>query len=417
MRIKPVLLAALLAACLILADTASAAPPTPFPTPTRSVRPTSVSRIYIVKSGDTFWQIAQDHRISLGELGAANPNTKPAMLVVGQRIIIPSPGEFAASVRPTPAAARSAGRYVVQQGDTFWDIAVKHGVSFSALTAVNPLSDPRSLVVGQVLNLPDGAVLRVATPTPAPTAASATEKAVAGGELAPAQVVSEGAVVTDTVVTDTPEQAAPESGEPIGDAAEQAATSPDQPAGETASDTDSDAAASPAPDQPQPDEATTAEATATPEPLPTPLPEPTPTLVITNLPEEIQGWPQQVVDLINELRVEAGLAPLAWSSALAEAAQLHANDCADRDWCSHMGSDGDRLRKRLRDSGYEAEWASENWVYSRSPGRAVGWWFDEPPGADPHRANILSRQYTEIGVGVAQGKWGLYYFVADFARP
>jgi uncharacterized protein YkwD len=34
-----------------------------------------------------------------------------------------------------------------------------------------------------------------------------------------------------------------------------------------------------------------------------------------------------------------------------------------------------------------------------------------------HRANILSRDYTELGTGVAAARNGRLYFVAVFARP
>ena len=121
--------------------------------------------------------------------------------------------------------------------------------------------------------------------------------------------------------------------------------------------------------------------------------------------------------MINELRAENGLPPLAWSDALAQAAQDHADGCARRDFCSHIGPDGSRLRERLARVGYQASWAGENWVYAHSAERGVEWWYDEPPGMDPHRQNILAPHYSEIGVGVARGRWGKYYIVADFARP
>ena len=102
---------------------------------------------------------------------------------------------------------------------------------------------------------------------------------------------------------------------------------------------------------------------------------------------------------------------------MAQAAQAHAEDCANRGWGSHQGSDGARLRTRLERVGVRPAYTSENWVFSRGPEQGVEWWYNEPRGADPHRRNILSGQYTEVGIGVAVGTQGHYYFIADFARP
>lgn len=61
---------------------------------------------------------------------------------------------------PTPDPTRpavegsSATEYVVQPGDTLYAIAQANGVSLESLIAVNPLTDPNVLSVGQVLNLP-----------------------------------------------------------------------------------------------------------------------------------------------------------------------------------------------------------------------------------------------------------------------
>ncbi len=78
-----------------------------------------------------------------------------------------------------------------------------------------------------------------------------------------------------------------------------------------------------------------------------------------------------------------------------------------------MGSDGAALRSRLARAGYAARAASENWANTWNAQGTFAMWFNEPPGADPHRRNILDPAYKEIGIGIAAGGWG-YYFVADF---
>ena len=54
----------------------------------------------------------------------------------------------------------------------------------------------------------------------------------------------------------------------------------------------------------------------------------------------------------------------------------------------------------------------ENWANYRTVQQAFAVWWNEPPGDDPHRRNILEPNYREIGIGVARG-YG-YFFIADF---
>lgn len=47
------------------------------------------------------------------------------------------------------------GVYVVQEGDTLYDIAVRYSVTMEALLDVNGMDDPNQLQVGQELQIPD----------------------------------------------------------------------------------------------------------------------------------------------------------------------------------------------------------------------------------------------------------------------
>jgi uncharacterized protein YkwD len=134
------------------------------------------------------------------------------------------------------------------------------------------------------------------------------------------------------------------------------------------------------------------------------------------LPPGKESWPLELLSLINGSRVAASLPLLAWSPKLARAAQAHAEDCARRNQGGHVGSDGARLEVRIARQGLAVSRASENWANAQSVQHAFALWWDEAPGQDPHRRNILDPNYTEIGIGVAAGQWGTY-FVADFAGP
>jgi len=146
----------------------------------------------------------------------------------------------------------------------------------------------------------------------------------------------------------------------------------------------------------------------------TPPPEatPDPGAEVSTLPPEISA----LVGLINEKRVAVGLPALVWSPALGQAAQSHAEDCAQRNRGSHTGSDGTPLEARLARTGSSPRWASENWAYAQNVQHAFMLWWSEAPGRDPHRRNILDPKYGQIGVGIAPGPWGTY-FIADFASP
>ena len=62
--------------------------PTSKPTP-NATKSTSVTKKYVVKSGDSWSSIAQRFNTSVGELRALNPDLSASTLVVGVRIVVP----------------------------------------------------------------------------------------------------------------------------------------------------------------------------------------------------------------------------------------------------------------------------------------------------------------------------------------
>jgi len=144
-----------------------------------------------------------------------------------------------------------------------------------------------------------------------------------------------------------------------------------------------------------------------PSPLPTAAP----------LPADVAAWPAEVFRLINAVRAGHGLPPYVYNETLAQAARLHGQDCQQRGWCGHTGSDGSNVRARVLRAGYDAAGAAECIVYSLSPQKAVDWWMDEVPPNDAHRRTLLSTWVTEIGIAVVPTGRDTYYFIADFGRP
>ena len=157
---------------------------------------------------------------------------------------------------------------------------------------------------------------------------------------------------------------------------------------------------------------TMAQPTAEVAPSPTPIP-PTPVPVSG----DIAAWPMEVFNLINAQRAAHGLPPYTYNETLAQAARLHGQDCLQRGWCGHTGSDGSSVRVRVSRAGYDMLGAAECIVYSPDPQTAVAWWMDEVPPNDAHRRTLLSTWLTEIGISVTPIGNDTYYFIADFGRP
>jgi uncharacterized protein YkwD len=111
--------------------------------------------------------------------------------------------------------------------------------------------------------------------------------------------------------------------------------------------------------------------------------------------------------VLNAERDRHGLRPLSLDPRLSTAARRHARDMATRNYFSHTSLDGSSFVDRIRRAGYlrgARSWAvAENIAWGSgglaSP-KAIGRSWMQSPG---HRANILSRSYRELGVGVAGG--------------
>lgn len=98
---------------------------------------------YQVQPGDTLSEIAHAHNISVAALRRAN-SLQGERILIGQRLVLPGPG--------APAQAPTKP-YVVQPGDSLWQIAHRHGISLASLRRVNNLSGS-VLTPGQTLQLP-----------------------------------------------------------------------------------------------------------------------------------------------------------------------------------------------------------------------------------------------------------------------
>lgn len=152
-----------------------------------------------------------------------------------------------------------------------------------------------------------------------------------------------------------------------------------------------------------------------PSPIPTPAPTPTPTP--TPSPSALESATEQaIVDAVNAVRRQNGLATLTIDPKLVSMAHIHANDMARLQSMEHdlPGAAQPSLLDRAKFVGYNFSTLGENIAYNYQDAASVmdGWM--NSPG---HRANILGASYTQIGVGVAHDSTGAPYYCQVFGAP
>ncbi len=118
-------------------------------------------------------------------------------------------------------------------------------------------------------------------------------------------------------------------------------------------------------------------------------------------PSEIMGEcennpRQEVLELVNEIRVENGRAALALDIRLAASAQGHSEDMTANNFMAHTGSDGTNPGQRMTAAGYPWSGWSENVAAGQpTPEAVVNAWMN----SDGHRANILRESSEHVGIG------------------
>ena len=129
------------------------------------------------------------------------------------------------------------------------------------------------------------------------------------------------------------------------------------------------------------------------------------------------GFENTLLGLINQERAAQSLPAYTAQGQLQTAARLHSTDMACNGFFSHTGSDGSTVGLRVTAQGYSWSWVGENIFAgtSATPQSAFDWWMNSAL----HRANLLSPNYIEIGLGYIYEAGSPYggYFTAVFAKP
>jgi len=122
----------------------------------------------------------------------------------------------------------------------------------------------------------------------------------------------------------------------------------------------------------------------------------------------------EVARLVNAERAKAGLPALKFNWELSRVARYKSADMANKGYFSHNSPTYGTPFQMMENFGLRFSAAGENIAYGqRTPAEVMRDWMNSPG----HRNNILSRSYTQIGVGLAKNKNGVCYWTQMFMKP
>ncbi len=149
-----------------------------------------------------------------------------------------------------------------------------------------------------------------------------------------------------------------------------------------------------------------------------PSPPPTPTTPGT-APSQVGALNQYgILTLSNNERIKAGLPPLTFSTKLSVMAEGKVIDMITKQYFAHDSPDGTTISMLAKKYGYAYLFVGENLAlgdFDSSADVVTGWM--NSPG---HRANILGKDFTEIGISALRGNYEgheVWYAVQEFGKP
>jgi len=102
----------------------------------------------VVQRGENLFRIALRYGTTVQAIASANGIANPALIYVGQTLIIPSSGE-----QPSPPTTGET-TYVVQPGDNLFRIALRYNMSYLYLAQYNGIANTSLIYVGQIMRIP-----------------------------------------------------------------------------------------------------------------------------------------------------------------------------------------------------------------------------------------------------------------------
>lgn len=121
---------------------------------------------------------------------------------------------------------------------------------------------------------------------------------------------------------------------------------------------------------------------------------------------------QMMLNLLNRDRKINGLPALTHDEELSRIARVKSADMRDNGYFAHESPTYGNVRAMLKHFGYPYAGAGENIAHHANADKAQAAFMSSPG----HRANILSKAWTKVGVGIVYDRQGYIYATQIFAR-
>lgn len=128
-------------------------------------------------------------------------------------------------------------------------------------------------------------------------------------------------------------------------------------------------------------------------------------------PENLQPQADQLFDLANQARAQAGAAPLNWDPALAQSALAHCARMAAEGPIAHRYNNELDVAERAAEAGAHFGLIEENIAIGPDAAAIHAEWMRSPG----HRDNLLNPQVDRVGIAVLWSR-GVLYAVADYSH-
>lgn len=123
------------------------------------------------------------------------------------------------------------------------------------------------------------------------------------------------------------------------------------------------------------------------------------------------SFAMQVIKLVNKERAKEGLPELRYDAKIEKAALVRAKETVAS--FSHTRPDGSSFSTALKEQGVSYRGAGENIAWGqKTPEEVMEGWMNSPG----HRANIMNKNFTKIGVGYYQNAQGRNYWTQLFVN-
>ena len=126
---------------------------------------------------------------------------------------------------------------------------------------------------------------------------------------------------------------------------------------------------------------------------------------------ELSRSEKAILDLTNQAREKAKLAPLKPHPVLCQMARAHSKNMAMQEKLAHE-LDGKDPGKRAQDAGYKFAYLGENIAAGDdlSAAEAFKLWMNSPQ----HKDNMLKPEFNQIGIGIYKNDKGQVYYTQVF---